>query len=451
MVASPTVMRMRAADVAAAVGGDMIGPDVEVDGVAIDSRTVRGRPLFVPVVAERDGHDFIATALAAGAPAYLTSQGRAAPGRGDGTAILVADTTRALLDVGRLARRRLPDRVVGITGSVGKTSTKDLLVGVLRGHRRAAASERSFNNELGVPLTLANAADDAEVVVVEMGARGPGHIALLCDAARPTIGVVTAVGDAHLELFGSIEKVAAAKSELVAALPTSGTAVLNADDELVAAMASRTPADVIRFGVTGGEVRAEGVKLDGELRASFQLVTDWGRAPVRLAVHGRHHVTNALAAAAAGLACGLNTAQVAEGLAGAELSAMRMAWRRSPMGATVIDDAYNANPTSTRAALASLAELPARRRVAVLGVMAELGQESGRFHQAVAREAAAAGIGLITVDAPAYGVGGADAVSQPEEAVERLGPLGEGDAVLVKGSRVAGLERVVALLLDRSP
>ena len=437
---------MRAAEVAEAVGGELVGPDVEVEGATIDSRALRGRPLFVPVVAERDGHDFVPAALEAGAPAYLTSEREPLPGGGRATAVVVEDTAGALLGVGRLARGRLPDRIVGITGSVGKTSTKDLLVGVFDGVLRASASERSFNNELGVPLTLANAPDGVEVVVVEMGARGPGHIASLCAVARPTVGVVTAVGDAHLELFGSLEGVAAAKSELVAALPRSGTAVLNVDDDRVAAMATRTEADVIGFGRSGGEVRAEGVHLDGELRASFVLRTDWGQAPVRLAVHGRHHVTNALAAAATGLACGLSVDQVAAGLAGADLSAMRMALRRLPGGPTVIDDTYNANPTSVRAALASLVELPARRRVAVLGIMAELGPGSERFHREIAAEAAAAGVRVVSVDAPAYGITGADAATSPESAVARLADLDERDAVLVKGSRVAALERLFPLM-----
>ncbi len=443
-------MRMRTDEVAAAVGGSSVGPDVEVDGVSIDSRALRGRPLFVPIVAERDGHRYVPAALAGGAPAYLTSEVEPLPAEG-GTAVTVADTAGALLDVGRLARGRVDGAVVGITGSVGKTSTKDLLVGTLRPYLLAAASERSFNNELGVPLTLAGAPDGAEAVVVEMGARGPGHIALLCDVARPTVGVVTAVGHAHLELFGSLDGVAEAKSELVAALPAAGTAVLNLDDERVAAMAARTTAAVVGYGVGRGDVRAESVRIDHDLRPSFDLVVDGDRVPVRLAAHGRQHVGNALAAAAAALACGLHLDQVAEGLGAAALSAMRMDVVRRPGRPLVIDDTYNANPTSVRAALRSLAELPARHRVAVLGVMAELGPESARYHREVAARAEVAGVRIVSVDAPAYGIRGPDAVTSPADAADRLAGLDDHDAVLVKGSRVAGLERVVELLTGDRP
>ncbi len=195
----------------------------------------RAGQLFVPIVAGRDGHEFVEAAMAAGAAAYLTARDSLG-----GTAVVVDDTGRALLDAGRLARTRLAGPVVGITGSVGKTSAKDLLAAVLRRRLRTTASERSFNNELGVPLTLLNAPDDAEVAVIEMGARGPGHIAALCSVAHPTIGLVTRIAPSHTEAFGSIEGIARAKGELVEALPADGTAVLNAFDERVAAMAART-------------------------------------------------------------------------------------------------------------------------------------------------------------------------------------------------------------------
>ncbi|MEJ7585225.1 MAG: Mur ligase family protein, partial [Acidimicrobiales bacterium] len=282
-------MRFSAAEVAAAVAGVLHGDDVEICGAAIDSRLVTGGELFVPVVADRDGHDFVATAVERGA-AHLTA--RIVDDDSPRPVIAVADTATALLEVGRLARSRLPDRVVGITGSVGKTSTKDLLATVLARRFVTAASERSFNNELGVPLTLANAPEGTEAAVIEMGARGPGHIALLCDVARPTVGIVTAVVDAHLEMFGSLDGVARAKGELVEALTATGAVILNADDPLVAAMADRTSAAVLCFGESGGDVRAEAVTLDGELRATFTLATGGGRAPVTLAVRGRHQVAN---------------------------------------------------------------------------------------------------------------------------------------------------------------
>ena len=230
-------MQLRASEIARATGGTLVGPDVAVDGASIDSRSVGAGQLFVPLVAERDGHEYIAAAVAAGAAATLTSREPV-----DGVpSILVDDTAEALAAVGVLARDRLTDRVVGITGSVGKTSTKDLTAAALGRRHRVAASEKSFNNELGVPLTLVNAPDGTEVAVIEMGARGAGHIATLCAVARPTVAVVTAVELVHAELFGTIEDIAVAKGELVESLPPTGVAVLNAANPLVAAMAERMP------------------------------------------------------------------------------------------------------------------------------------------------------------------------------------------------------------------
>ncbi|HEX2274418.1 MAG TPA: UDP-N-acetylmuramoyl-tripeptide--D-alanyl-D-alanine ligase [Acidimicrobiales bacterium] len=436
-------MRWRAQEVAAAVGGTRDGPDVEITGVTVDSRRVRGGELFVPVRAVRDGHDFVGAAVDAGAAAYLTER---EPGAGRATAILVPDTVAALAALGEAARRRLPDRVVGVTGSAGKTSTKDLLAAALDRAFPTAASERSFNNELGVPLTLANAPEGTEVAVVELGARGPGHIRWLCGLARPTIGVVTNVGLAHTEMLGSLEGVAAAKSELVAALPASGWAVLNADDERVAAMAAATAARVLTFGVTKGEVRATGLVVDDELRPAFRLRSPWGEAEVRLEARGAHHAANAAAAAAAALAAGAPLDKVVEGLAGARLSPWRMELARAAAGGVVLNDAYNANPSSTEAALRALAAIPAERRVAVLGPMLELGEHSVPAHRRMGELARELGIDrVITVGAPAYG--GED-VAGPDEAALLVGTVGRGHAVLVKGSRAAGLERLAAALVD---
>ena len=241
--------------------GHLLGPDVAVEGVATDSRSLGAGQLFVPLTDQRDGHAFLAEAVAAGAPAYLTN-GPTVPGA---TAIAVADTGAALAAIGRAARARLVDRVVGVTGSVGKTTVKDLVAGVLATTFRTSASPMSYNNEIGVPLTLANAADDAEAVVVEMGARGSGHIRLLCRIAEPSIGVVTRVGQAHTEHFGSIEGVAAAKAELVESLPATGAAVLNADDPRVRAMRDRARGRVLLYGLsTPGvlDVTARRVVLD---------------------------------------------------------------------------------------------------------------------------------------------------------------------------------------------
>jgi UDP-N-acetylmuramoyl-tripeptide--D-alanyl-D-alanine ligase len=438
-------VELRTTEIADATGGRLLGPDLVARGAAIDSRLVTGGELFVPVVAERDGHDFVPAALAAGAVAYLSARPVGDDGPPAGVAAVeVEDTVAALAALGRLARGRVPDRVVGVTGSVGKTSVKDLLAAALGARWSTVASAGSFNNELGVPLTLLAAGEATEALVVEMGARGRGHIAGLCAIARPTVGVVTAVAAAHTAMFGSLDEVAVAKGELIEALDPSGVAVLNADDPRVAAMADRTRARVIRYGSgAAADVRAEGAGLDDELRPRFRLVSPWGAADVVLAVRGEHMVGNALAAASAALACDVGVEAVAAGLGKAELSHWRMELVRLPSGARVLNDAYNANPASVAAALRALARLDARRRIAVLGLMAELGDTSEAEHRAVADLARDLGIEVIAVDAPAYG---GTAVAGLDEAVAALGPLGEGDAVLLKASRVVGLERLVAQL-----
>jgi UDP-N-acetylmuramoyl-tripeptide--D-alanyl-D-alanine ligase len=422
--------------VASATGGTLRGPDVELDGASFDSRSLRPGQLFVPIVAERDGHEFIDSALAAGASAYLTSR---TPGAG--TAIEVTDTAQALMELAGWARDRLTARVVGITGSVGKTSTKDLVVGAVGVGLRVAANERSFNNEQGLPVTILGAPDDAEVLVLEMGMRGFGEIRRLCDVGRPSIGVVTAVGPSHTGLVGDIDGVALAKAELVEALPGDGTAVLNADDERVIAMRGRTTASILTFGTTvAADVRADGIELDELARARFTVRSPWGTERVSLAVSGRHMVLNATAAIAVAGELGVPIAASAAALATTSISAMRMDTRRTPSGAILINDAYNANPMSMRAALESLAALPARRHVAILGEMAEL-DDPPAAHAEVAAFASRLGVELVAVGTDLYGVRPTD------DPVSSLGVLSARDAVLVKASRVGGLERFAAELL----
>jgi UDP-N-acetylmuramoyl-tripeptide--D-alanyl-D-alanine ligase len=296
-----------------------------------------------------------------------------------------------------------------------------------------------------VPLTLVNAPDDTEVAVLEMGARGEGHIADLCQIAQPTIGVVTSVDLVHTELFGDLDAVAAAKGELVEALPHGGTAVLNADNPLVLAMSERTVATVLRYGLRDADIRAEHVHVGRDLRPAFQLRTPWGDAEVELAVRGAHNVHNALAAAAVALVTGVDLRDVASGLGSASLSPWRMEMTVAQSGAIVLNDAYNAGPASMEAALRALAHLDAPRRTAVLGPMAELGRHSSDEHRRIAALADDLGIRLLAVDAPEYG---RDEVQDADAALVALGVLGPDDAVLVKGSRVAGLERLAARLLD---
>jgi UDP-N-acetylmuramoyl-tripeptide--D-alanyl-D-alanine ligase len=434
-------LKLLASEVAEIVGGTLIGPDVTVDGAAIDSRVLEPGALFVPVVAERDGHDFVDAALAAGAAAYLTARRPSA-----GTAVAVPDTSAALTDLGRWARGRIPGPVVGVTGSAGKTSTKDLLGGVLRPEQPTAVSERSFNNELGVPLTLFNADDGTRLAVLEMGARGFGHIAWLCEIARPDIGVVTNVAAAHTEMFGDLDGVARAKGELVAALPKTGTAVLNANDERVMLMASRSAARVLTFGIGDGDVRAVGTSLDEELHPTFRLESPWGSGDMRLQARGKHQAVNACAAAAAALAIGVSFDHVVDRLQSAPLSPWRMDVTRLPSGALLINDSYNANPSSMTAALEALRAAPAKRRIAVVGPMLELGALSEEAHRGVTLLADRLRIRLVAVDAPAYGAG--ENVRSVEEALGLLADVGEGDAVLVKASRAAGLERLAARLTE---
>jgi UDP-N-acetylmuramoyl-tripeptide--D-alanyl-D-alanine ligase len=430
-------MRFRASDVARATGGRLTGPDVELDGEGFDSRSIVDGQLFVPLVVDRDGHEFIAAAVAAGAAAYLTARPADPSLTGRATSIEVDDTMRALGDLARWARTRLPDRVVGITGSVGKTTVKDLTRTVLARRWRTAANVKSYNNDFGLPTTILNASDDTQVLVLEMGMRGFGEIRRLCAIARPTIGIVTAIAEAHTELVGDLAGVARAKAELIEALPSNGTAILNGDQPLVAAMRGHTRANVLTFGTSPGvDVRVRDVVLDEQARPRFTLDTPRGTAEVALSLTGAHMAHNAAAAAAAGLSLEVALDDIAAALAEAQVSPWRMQLERAAVsGALILNDAYNANPTSMRAALEALAAVDADRRVAIVGVMAELA-DPGEQHARIAELAREQGIELIAVGTDLYGVRPVD------DAVGALGSLGGRDAVLVKGSRVAGLERV---------
>jgi UDP-N-acetylmuramoyl-tripeptide--D-alanyl-D-alanine ligase len=330
--------------------------------------------------------------------------------------------------------------VIGVTGSVGKTSTKDFIASALGATRRVAANVKSFNNEQGLPVTILGAPDDVEVLVVEMGMRGFGEIARLCEVARPTVGVVTRVAASHTERVGGIEGVAVAKRELVESLPPTGVAVLNADDDRVAAMAAVAPGDVLTFGRGRADIWVEHLVLDELARARFRVVTPWGSADVELAASGEHMAMNAAAAiAVSGIVEGSIDAAV-EALAGALVSGMRMEVSRAPSGALVVNDAYNANPDSMRAALDALASMAATRRFAILGPMAEL-DDPVAGHLRVMDDAREHGIEVIATSTSLYGVEPAD------DPIAALGPIGPGDVVLVKASRSGGLERFVEQLM----
>jgi len=442
----------------------LVGPDV-----VTDSRQPTPGAVFVAIPGERvDGHDYVAAAGAAGAGAALVSRRTDA----DLPQVLVADTVAGLSS---LARNVVADAkasglvVVGITGSSGKTSTKDLIAQVLATAGPTVAPPGSFNNEIGAPLTACQVDAGTRFLVSEMGARGLGHVAWLCGITPPTIGAVINVGHAHLGEFGSQDVIAQAKGELVEALDADGWAVLNADDPRVAAMAERTPARLALFSAVGeptfGDLRvwATDVAPDDFQRYSFTLCAAGsfaGRASVSLRVLGEHNVSNALAAAAVALCAGLAVDAVAAALSVATTrSKWRMQLDQRADGLAVLNDSYNANPDSMAAALASVVRLrrPGGRVVAVLGDMLELGDGAVDAHREVGRLAAGAGVDeLVAVGAHGPDLvagfvaqGGparywADKVDAAADLAPRVGAL---DVVLVKASRGIGLETVAEGLL----
>jgi UDP-N-acetylmuramoyl-tripeptide--D-alanyl-D-alanine ligase len=448
--------------IASVTGGAVVGgdPDIAVTSeFVIDSRRVRPGTMFVAVVGERvDGHVFAAAAVAAGAVGVLGTV--AVPGV---PCVLVGSVTDALAALARYVLDRLPSAVIaGITGSSGKTSTKDLCAELVSRLGPTIAPAGSFNTEYGLPMTVLRAGFDTRYLVLEMSARGIGHIAYLCGIAPPRYGVVLNVGHAHAGEFGGLDQVAIAKGELVEALPPSGVAILNTDDPRVLAMASRTRARVVTFGLGAADVRAVDVRLESLGRACFTLVTAAGSAPVALRVHGAHQVPNSLAAAALAAELGLGLDEIASGLSAARArSRWRMEVSTRADGVVIINDAYNANPESVRAALDSLAHMArGGRAFAVLGHMAELGATSAAEHVCVGAYAASLGVsGLIAVGdeaAPvldgARGVrawhGEAEGVPDGSAAVKLLrNRLRPRDVVLVKASRAASLESAAADLL----
>jgi UDP-N-acetylmuramoyl-tripeptide--D-alanyl-D-alanine ligase len=459
-------MELTAREVANAVHGRLDGDEGALARTfTIDTRALEPGGCFVALPAARDGHAFVADAFARGASVVVTG-GDTAPPSG-AAAVRVDDAWRGLAALGTEARRRLaPATVIGVTGSAGKTTTKDLLAAALAPARRVHASPVSFNNEAGVPLTLLGAAAGTEAVVVEMGARFRGNIAALCDIATPRVGVITNIGLAHAGLLEGREGVARTKGELLEALPADGLAVLDAADDFTSDLQARTQARVLLVGVAGddrADVAAADVQVDDELRARFELRTPWGTAPVRLELRGAHQVTNALMAAAVAGDLGVPVAAVAEGLARAAAAPWRMELGRTPAGVVVLNDAYNASPTSTAAALRALARLAIPgRRVAVLGEMRELGAEADEQHAEVGRLAAELGIDVVVAVGDAAGAvargareaaatGAVEVVEVGDAAGARAAVLervGSGDAVLVKASRLVGLEQVAQALTD---
>ncbi|MGW0432614.1 UDP-N-acetylmuramoyl-tripeptide--D-alanyl-D-alanine ligase [Micromonospora sp. NPDC003197] len=455
---------MTLAEVAQAVNGRLVAadPTTQVTGpVEFDSRKVTSGALFVAFPGEKvDGHDYAAGAVAAGAVAVLgTREVAGVP------MVLVDDALTAMGKLARAAVDRLPElTVVGLTGSSGKTSTKDLIAQLTVRLGPTVAPPGSFNNELGHPYTALQADPQTRFLVLEKGSRGIGHVRYLCEVVPPQISVVLNVGSSHIGEFGSVEAIAEAKGELVEALPADGLAVLNADDPRVRAMASRTQARVVLVGeAPDAEVRAEDVTVDERGRPSYTLVTPEGRESVRLGLTGRHQVGNTLAAAAVARELGMPLAELATALGELGLvSTRRMDVFDRPDGVTVIDDSYNANPASMSAALRALASLGRdRRKLAVLGYMAELGEYEWEGHAGVGRLAAELGVDRLFVvgelaapihegasEAESWG-GLSVLVPDQAAAVDALrGELRPGDVVLVKGSRYRTWEVADALRAD---
>ncbi len=433
-------------------------PEQRCDGVSIDSRRVPSGCLFVAIRGERhDAHRFVADAARAGA-ALLVERGRDAPA---GTPIVeVEDTTRALADLAAGVRARFAGRVVAITGSNGKTSTKELCAAALGDALPHLKTEGNLNNRYGVPLTLLRLEETHRVAIIEMGTNHPGEIALLANIASPDIGVITNVGTAHAEFLGGRDGVGREKGALFEALPEGGVAVANADDEYVMAQTARTRADVLRFGrspeaeVCGEDIRAVG--LEG---FRFRLRTPWGSADARVPSLGEVHVYNALAASAAALAAGAQLASVVAGLARAPVVSGRL----EPVqigGVHILNDSYNANPQSMRAAIETLCRLRGDgRALAVLGDMGELGADAVRFHREVGRAAGELGVDVLLAvgqhardmrEAAVEAGLPASAIATANDAVGAAGRLRdcvrEGDWVLLKGSRAMQMERVLERL-----
>jgi UDP-N-acetylmuramoyl-tripeptide--D-alanyl-D-alanine ligase len=435
-------MRWDLARVAEAAEGRPSGDGI-VTGVVIDSRDAGPGSLFVALRGEHaDGHDYAAAAGTAGA-VVLVERGRLPPGV---PGVEVEDTLASLRRLAEARRREIRVPVVAVTGSNGKTSTKDLLAGVLG--ERAHAAPRSFNNEIGVPLTVLGMPDDATSLVLEVGSRGRGHIALLAPTIRPDVVIITNIARAHLEMFGDLEGVMEAKWELVEALGPDGTAVLPVAEPV---LIDRRAGPMITFGEDHrADVAVSDVVMDETARATFALTHDGATCRVTLAMAGRHQPLNAAAAVAAAVSIGTPFDLAAERVAGAPGPEWRMEIHRGPI--TVVNDAYNANPDSTVAALRTVAGMPGRH-IAVLGKMHELGEWEADGHREVGRTAAELGYAAVVVVGTDPGIGAgagpvAQSVGNVTEAIEALDSLlQEGDVVLVKASRAVGLERLAERLI----
>jgi UDP-N-acetylmuramoyl-tripeptide--D-alanyl-D-alanine ligase len=459
-------MELTVGEIAAATGGRVLAgdPGWPATSFTYDSRTLEPGACFFALQGDRDGHDFVHDAFTRGAVVAVVARDPRDPNRPGARALVqVDDPLRALGDLGRVARDRMSRAtVVGVTGSAGKTSTKDLAQAALSRRFEVLASPASFNNESGLPLTLLAGTERTEVVVAEMGARFAGNIRDLCEIARPTVGVITHVGMAHAEHLGGRDGIARVKGELLDALPDDGVAIVNADDDVTPSLVAGRSFRIVPVGTTADPatgVRVGDVTLDHELRPAFTLDSPWGSTRVGLDVRGEHQALNAGMAAAVAFVLGVPTDDVALGLGSARGASWRMELGHSPAGLTVLNDAYNASPTAVAAALRSFAHLPAQgRHVVVLGEMLELGEHGPAEHERLGQLAGELQLdGVVAVGtaaapiasgARAAGVDAVVDVATPADALSAVvGLVGPRDAVLVKASRAVGLEVVADALV----
>ncbi|MDQ8188702.1 UDP-N-acetylmuramoyl-tripeptide--D-alanyl-D-alanine ligase [Roseibacillus persicicus] len=440
------------AEIADAIGGELPnggGDIVVVNGVSTDTRQLAGGELYIALRGERfDGHDYVGSALDAGAVGALVDSEEAAVNR-EGL-IVVPDTLIGLQRLARWWRVELAIPVVGLTGSNGKTSTKDFTRSVLSQRYQVRATQGNLNNHIGVPLSVLSLTEDDEVGVFEMGMNHPGEIAPLCEIALPHLGIITNIGSAHIEYMGTRDAIAEEKGALARALPEIGTLMVPASCDYLDYFKARTKASVVAVGNGRGEVRAEEIDGSGEGMKFTLVIEGEGRIPVELSVAGRHMVTNALLAAAAGRCLGLTLGEIAEGLVATELTSGRLRSFKS-RDITILDDTYNANPESMRAGLETLVERqagPGGRHFAVLGMMAEIGETAPQAHHSLGEFAAEREVQVVSVGTGAKGISqgaGSDRhFDSREDAAQWLTQeLQAGDVVLFKGSRTAAIEKVM--------
>ncbi len=456
----------KALDIAKAVSGVLISGDKNelLSAVSIDSRSIKNSDTFIPIVGDKfNGHDFIDDALSNGAAGFFTEiwdekMRRIAANYDNAVAIKVDDTLKALQDLASQNIRKLDSKVVAITGSTGKTSTKNMISTILSRSKKTVSTPLNLNNEIGLPLSILKCDESTELFVLEMGMRGIGQIEELADIAGPDIGVITNIGDSHLGILGSQESIAKAKSELIKALPFEGFAVLNADDPWTPILIDGTEAKVLTFGLLpAADYCATNVYLDDAACPNFQVHTPIGKMSVRLPVPGRHGVYNALAAIAVAGCFGLDADEIEKGLLEMPKDIMRMNVAANSNGVIIINDTYNANPSSMKAALETAVAYSSRgKRIAVLGDMAELGESSGEAHYEVGRIVATLGIDvLVTVGDAARNMkrGAIDGglskndihyYLDKDEAIKFLKEnLEADDVVLVKASRCMEFEEIV--------